>query len=112
MCQSVMMADFFELSSSTLDTPLRHNLRPVLRTLITFSASLRELTDVHTCTLQRREEIQKHNVKEDNTILLQFRSRDEEAAVSLSMIDDSSSKEDRRSKGGSKGHTYNLQVTL
>ena len=42
------------------------------------------------CTLQRREEIQKHNVKEDNTILLQFRSRDEEAAVSSS---------DRRSKG-------------
>eukprot|EP00985_Skeletonema_marinoi_P013844 scaffold6921_cov200-Skeletonema_marinoi.AAC.1 len=35
----------------------------------------------------RREEIQKHNVKEDNTILLQFRSRDddEEAAVSSSM---------------------------
>jgi hypothetical protein len=38
-------------------------------------------------TLQRREEIQKHNAKEDNTILLQFRSRDddEEAAVSSSM---------------------------
>ena len=38
------------------------------------------------CTLQMREEIQKHNVKEDNTILLQFRSRDEEAAVSSSMM--------------------------
>jgi hypothetical protein len=46
--------------------------------------SLRELS--YLCTLQRREEIQKHNVKEDNTILLQFRSRNEEAAVSSSMM--------------------------
>ena len=41
---------------------------------------------MYLCTLQRREEIQKHNVKEDDTILLQFRSRDEEAAVSSSMM--------------------------
>jgi len=51
-----------------------------------------ERTVVHTyvpfISIQRREEIQKHNVKEDNTILLQFRSRDddEEAAVSSSMM--------------------------